>query len=181
MTAGQGSHSECDPCARPVQAHGLAVLLQGAGISEVFILVEAGLRYMKDQGLKREQYTRLKSHRDILAEAHDERMSTNGHDLPVYVVREAHSVRQDVADLITVADAAAELGYTERHVRRLAHAGLLQRGGIPGLLIRSDVLTLAARRRKATTWQSATHTQGCGTPKPCSPTSPPSASHPRAS
>lgn len=103
---------------------------------------------MKTQSLKPDQFSRLKHHRDVLARAHDDRMFAKEHESPVYVVAEQHSICQDVADLITVADAAAELGYTPQHVRRLAHTGLLQRGGLPGLLIRSDVLALKRQRQR---------------------------------
>lgn len=75
-------------------------------------------------------------------------MFAKEHELPVYVAAEAHSTRQDVADLITVVDAAKELGYTVQHVRRLARTGLLQRERISGLLIRSDVLTLKRQRKR---------------------------------
>ena len=132
----------------PVAQHGLAVLLQGRGVSEVFMLVEAGLRYMKNQCLKPEQMQRLRQHRDVLARAHDDRMSTNGRELPVYVAVEAHSECQDIADLMKVAAAAKELGCTERHVRRMVHSGLLQREGTFGLLIKSDVLALKQQRKR---------------------------------
>jgi hypothetical protein len=62
-----------------------------------------------------------------LAAAHTDGMSACGHDLPAYVVAEAHSHRQDIADLITIANAAEELGCTQRHVRRMTHAGTSDR------------------------------------------------------
>jgi hypothetical protein len=130
----------------PVQQCHHAVLLQGDGISEVFILVEAGLRYMKEQCIKPDQMQRLRRHRDVLAQAHDDRMFLKEHELPVYAVVEAHSIRQDVADLMTVAEAAEELEYTVQHVRRLARAGVLQQGAF-GLLVRSHVLTLKRQRK----------------------------------
>ena len=132
----------------PVQQHGLAVLLQGVGISEVFILVEAGLRRMENQGIRCEQMARLRRHRDVLAAAHDDRMFAKEHDLPVYVAAQRHSVRQDVADLITVADAAEELNYTVQHIRRLARAGTLQRENTSGLLFRTGVLALKRKRER---------------------------------
>jgi hypothetical protein len=131
----------------PVQQHGLAVLLQGLGVSEVYTLVEAGLKWMKGQGIKAEQMTRLHSYRDVLAQAHDDRMFAKEHELPTYVVAEAHSKCQDVADLMTVADAAKELRYTVQHVRRLVRAGVLQQGSF-GLILRSDVLTQKLERKR---------------------------------
>ncbi|WP_264992407.1 type IV toxin-antitoxin system AbiEi family antitoxin domain-containing protein, partial [Mycobacterium montefiorense] len=133
----------------PVSQHGAAVLLQGIGVSEVYAVFEAGLRWMKGQGIKAEQMTRLCGYRDVLARAHDDRMFADEHGFPTYVVVEAHSRCQDVADLITVADAAEALGYTPQHVRRLARSGRLQREGISGLLIRSDVLTLKRQRKRS--------------------------------
>ena len=108
---------------KPVTQHGLAVLLQGLGVSEVFILVEAGLRWVETQGIRAEQMARLRRHRDVVAKAHDDRMFSKEHELPAYVVAEEHSIRQDVADLITVADAAKELSYSVQHVRRLDGMG----------------------------------------------------------
>lgn len=133
----------------PVSHHGCAVLLQGHGISEIYVLVEAGLRWMKGQGIKAEQMARLRDYRDVLARAHDDqRMFLKEHELPTYVVVEQHSNRQDVADLMAVADAAKELGYTVQNVRRLARTGLLQRERTSGLLIRSDVLALKRQRKR---------------------------------
>jgi hypothetical protein len=131
----------------PVSQHGLAVLLQGLGVSEVYTLVEAGLRWVQGQGIKPEQMTRLRGYRDVLAQAHDDRMFSKEHELPTYVVAETHSKCQDVADLMTVAEAAKELRYTVQHVRRLARAGVLQQGSF-GLILRSDVLTLKRQRKR---------------------------------
>ena len=128
----------------PVQQHDFAVLLQGRGISEVFVLVEAGLQYMKGQCLAPNQWGRLRGYRDALARAHDDRMRTDAHDLPAYVVAEAHSKRYDVADLMSIADAAEKLERSEQHVRRLARTGVLRREPKSGLLIGSDVM--AAKR-----------------------------------
>ncbi|MEW5808565.1 MAG: helix-turn-helix domain-containing protein [Actinomycetota bacterium] len=132
-----------------VQQFGLCVLLQGQGLSEVYALVEAGWRYMKGQGIKAEQMQRLQAYRHILATAHDERLRfAKEHELATYVAVDAHSEGQDVADLISVADAAKELGFSVQHVRRLARSGLLQRAAFSGLLIRSDVLALKRQRAR---------------------------------
>lgn len=135
------------PDPAPVQQYGYCVLLQSTGISEVYALVEAGLRWMKGQGIRSEQMTRLRGYRDVLAQAHDDRMFAKEHDFPIYVAAEAHSKCQDVQDLMTVADAAKELKYTMQHVRRLARAGILQQGAF-GLLVRSDVLALKRQRKR---------------------------------
>lgn len=132
----------------PVQQHGPAVLLQGVGVSEIYALVEAGLRWMKGQGIKPEQMARMMGYRDVLAAAHTTRMSADGHKLGDYVVAERYSIRRDVADLTTVANAAEEIGCSQRHVRRLVGTGALRREPAFGLLIRSDVLTYKQQRER---------------------------------
>jgi hypothetical protein len=122
-------------------------VLQGRGVSEVYALVEAGLRWMKDQGIRTDQMARLRDYRDVLAQAHDDRMSATGRELPVYVVAESHSEGQDDADWISVAEASAELGVSPRQVRRLSMVYQLgRRFGTTWALDRGAVRALKRQR-----------------------------------
>ena len=132
----------------PVSQHGLAVLLQGSGLSEVFILVEAGLRRMENQGIKAEQMARLRRHRDVLAAAHDDRMSHPGHEFAGVVVAESNSHCQDGDDWMSIAEAATELSLTTRHLRRLAPILGGTRIGNSWMVKKAPVLTLKRQRER---------------------------------
>ena len=72
-------------------------------------------------------------------------MSAVGHEDAVYVLAEKHSIGQD-NDWLSVAEAAAELGLSERQVRRLAREGLGARKGREWRVPRSKVLALKQER-----------------------------------
>lgn len=134
----------------PVAQHGPAVLLQGLGVSEVYALAEAGLQWMKGQGIKTEQMARLRGYRDVLAAAHTDRMSAVGHTFAEVTVAESHSESQDGDDWMSIADVAAELSLSARHARRLAPKLGGVRIGASWVVRKAPVLTFkAARERKA--------------------------------
>ena len=72
-------------------------------------------------------------------------MSAVGHEDAVYVLAEEHSIGRD-NDWLRVAEAAAEIGLSERQVRRLAREGLGTRKGREWRLPRSKVLALKQER-----------------------------------
>jgi len=132
----------------PVQQHGLAVLLQGIGVSEVYALVEAGLQWMKGQGIKAEQLTRLRGYRDVLAAAHDDRMSDCGHEFAEATAAESNSQCQDGDDWMSIAEAAAALTLSDRHARRLAPELGGVRIGATWMVRKAPVLALKRQRQR---------------------------------
>jgi hypothetical protein len=72
-------------------------------------------------------------------------MSASGHEFRVYVLAEEDSTSQET-DWLTVAEAADELGLSDRQVCRLARAGLGTQKGREWRLSKSKVLALKQER-----------------------------------
>lgn len=76
-------------------------------------------------------------------------MSDHGHPVAKSFDAQSESNCQGAAELMSVAEAAAELGVSERQMRRLAH-DLGQRVGASWAFNRIAVLALARAREKDT-------------------------------
>jgi hypothetical protein len=136
-------------CSDPpaVQQVGGSVLVQGQEmLAAVYRCVCAGIERRSRNGLSSSDLAELQK---LIRRAH---VSATRHENAVYVVAEAHSDGQGVADWISVAEAAAVLALSRRQTQRLAQQlalqGLAERIGTTWALRKAPVLALKLERER---------------------------------
>jgi hypothetical protein len=126
-----------------VQQLGAAVLIQGAALRDLYLCLHSGIAVMSGNGhspalmhaVKQQVYRAL--------------MSARGHTVAEPGAAQGHSNCQGAVDSMSVAEAAAELGVSHRHMRRLsARFELGERLGATWMLRRGAVLAHKAQREK---------------------------------
>jgi hypothetical protein len=126
-----------------VQRLGTAVLIQGSALRDLYVCLHSGIAVMSRNG---HSPALMHSAKQQVSRA---LMAARGHPVAETVAAKPISNCQGVADWISVAEAAIELGVSERQMRRLARSCQLgERIGATWTLDRGAVLALAAERRK---------------------------------
>ncbi len=129
-----------------VQQLGDAVLIQGDALRALYIALHRAIRATSAAG---HSPARLQAIQQQIHRALTTQMSDHGHPVAKSFDAQSESNCQGAAELMSVAEAAAELGVSERQMRRLAH-DLGQRVGASWAFNRIAVLALARAREKDT-------------------------------
>ena len=127
-----------------VQQLGAAVLIQGDALRDLYLCLHKGIPAVSAAG-----HSPVLLH-IVKVQVSRALMSARGQHIAKPIAAESDSNGQGAAALISVAEAAAQLGVSQRQMRRLARSCQLgQRFGATWALNRAAVLALASERRKA--------------------------------